>query len=102
MANPLRAFWRDAKFGVRVLRVLRLFGDLKPNDARTVADDFEDVIDARPDKAAFVFEGESVSYRQFEERANRVANSQPLSSGVTLRTTTRPCLSISANCAVTF
>jgi fatty-acyl-CoA synthase len=74
MANPLRAFWRDAKFGVRLLRVLRLFGDLKPDDARTIADDFEDVIDARPDKVAFVFEGETVSYRQFEERANRVAN----------------------------
>ena len=74
MANPLRAFWRDAKFGVRLLRVLRLFGDLKPDDARTIADDFEDVIDAQPDKVAFVFECESVTYRQFEERANRVAN----------------------------
>jgi hypothetical protein len=63
MANPLRAFWRDAKFGVRLLRVLRLFGDLKPDDARTIADDFEDVIDAQPDKVAFVFEGEMVTYR---------------------------------------
>ena len=63
MANPLRAFWRDAKFGVRLLRVLRLFGDLKPDDARTIADDFEDVIDAQPDKVAFVFEGETVTYR---------------------------------------
>jgi fatty-acyl-CoA synthase len=74
MANPLRAFWRDAKFGVRLMRVLRLFSDLKPGDARTIADDFEDVIDAYPDNVAFVFEGNSVSYRQFEERANRVAN----------------------------
>ena len=84
MANPLRAFWRDAKFGVRLLRVLRLFGDLKPDDARTIADDFEDVIDAQPDKVAFVFECESVTYRQFEERANRVANwavSQGLTAG---------------------
>jgi hypothetical protein len=48
---------------VRLLRVLRLFGDLKPDDARTIADDFEDVIDAQPDKVAFVFEGETVTYR---------------------------------------
>lgn len=74
MANPLRAFWRDAKFGVRLSRVLRLFSDLKPDDARTIADDFEDVIDANPDKVAFIFEGETVTYRQFEERANRVAH----------------------------
>ena len=84
MANPLRAFWRDAKFGVRLLRVLRLFSDLKPDDARTIADDFEDVIDANLDKVAFIFEGETVTYRQFEERANRVAHwatSQGLTAG---------------------
>ncbi|MEP1421268.1 MAG: long-chain-acyl-CoA synthetase [Erythrobacter sp.] len=84
MANPLRAVWRDAKFGVRLLRVLRLFSDLQPDDARTVADDFEDVIDAHPGKVAFVFEGEEMTYRQFEERANRVANwavSQELKAG---------------------
>ncbi|WP_108787192.1 long-chain-acyl-CoA synthetase [Erythrobacter sp. Alg231-14] len=73
MANPLKAVWRDAKFGLRLLRVLRLFGDLKPDDTRTIADDFEEVIDAHPNKVAFVFEGESTTYRQFEERANRVA-----------------------------
>ncbi len=74
MANPLKALWRDAKFGVQLFRVLRLFGDLKPDDTRTIADDFEDVIDAHPDNIAFVFEGETVTYRRFEERANRVAN----------------------------
>jgi len=73
MANPLRALWRDAKFGVRLLRVLRLFSDLKPDEFRTIADDFEDVVDTHPEKVAFVFEGESLSYRQFEKRANRVA-----------------------------
>jgi fatty-acyl-CoA synthase len=84
MANSLRTFWRDAKFGVRLLRVLRLYSDLKPDDARTIADDFEDVIDSHPDKTAFVFEGVDLTYRQFEERANRVANwamSQELKSG---------------------
>ena len=84
MTKPLRSFWRDAKFGMRLLRVLRLFSDLKPDYARTIADDFEDVIDAHPDDAAFVFEGKEVSYRQFEERGNRVANwalSQELKSG---------------------
>lgn len=84
MANLFGAFWRDAKFGLRLLRVLRLFGDLKPDEARTIADDFEDVIEANSDKVAFVFEGAELTYRQFEERANRVAHwavSQDLKAG---------------------
>ena len=73
MANPIGPLWRDAKFGVRLLRVLRLFSDLKPDAPGTIADDFEAVVDADPDKIAFVFEGEEVTYRQYDERANRVA-----------------------------
>ena len=74
MANLISAFWRDAKFGMRLLRVLRLFSDLKPDEPRTIADDFEAVVDANPDKIAFVFEGRNVTYREFDARANRVAN----------------------------
>jgi len=84
MANPFRAIWRDAKFGVRLFRMLRLFSDLQPDQQRTIADDFEDVVDAYPDTIAFVFEGENITYRQFDERANQVANwglSQGLNAG---------------------
>lgn len=87
MANPLAAISRDLKFGWRLLGVLRLFKDIKPDAPHTIADDFEAMVDAHSDKPAFIFEGVTVTYRQFEERANRVAHwaqSQGFKSGDTV------------------
>ena len=84
MANPFSAIWRDLKFGFRLMRVLSLMSDLKPDDSRTLVDDFEEVIDTNPEKVAFIFEGREITYREFDECANQIAawgSSQGLSAG---------------------
>ena len=87
MANPLASFWRDMKFGVRLVGALRLFADLKPDAPDTIADDLERIVDAHSNKVAFVFEGETVTYGGYEAQANRVAHwakSQGFKSGDTI------------------
>ena len=58
--------------------------DLKPDDSRTLVDDFEEVIDTNPEKVAFIFEGREITYREFDECSNQIAawgSSQGLSAG---------------------
>jgi len=74
MGNPIKDLWRNATFGVRLIKVLRQVKDLQPDSTETIADDFEATVDRDPSKSAFVFEGATVSYGEFDARANRIAH----------------------------
>lgn len=83
----LSGLWRNAVFGVRLAGILKQVKDLQPDSTETIADDFEATVDRYPDKAAFVFEGEEMTYAEFDARANRVAHwalSQGLKPGDTV------------------
>ncbi len=65
---------RDLVFANRIVSVLRLMKDLQPENPVTIADDFEASVDRNPEATAFVFEGQTLSYREFDRRANQVAH----------------------------
>jgi fatty-acyl-CoA synthase len=55
-------------------RTARRMARVKPDGHDTVADAFERIVDANGDKAAIVFEGRTMTYRDLERAANRVAH----------------------------
>ncbi|MEO1476412.1 MAG: AMP-binding protein, partial [Pseudomonadota bacterium] len=73
MGHVLSGFWRDLKFGMRLIRVLRLFSDLDPRSHDTITQDIEGTVDRSPEAIAFFFEGRTFTYRNIDQRANRVA-----------------------------
>ncbi len=70
----LKSFKRNFVFARRVSSVLRSIKDLQPDSPVTMADEFEATVDRSPDTAVFVFEGQTLTYRAFDERANQIAN----------------------------
>ena len=70
----LNKLWRNTVFAARMVAVLRQVKDLQPDSTVTIADDFEATVDQYPDKPAFIFEGETTTYAQFDARANRIAH----------------------------
>jgi len=74
LANMLSALWRDTKFGIRLFKALRLLSDLKPDAKDSIATALEASVDAHADNPAFLFEGQTVTYAQYEARANSVAH----------------------------
>ncbi len=70
----LNKLWRNTVFAARMVAVLRQVKDLQPESTVTIADDFEATVDQYPDKPAFIFEGETTTYAQFDARANRIAH----------------------------
>ncbi|MEO0883922.1 MAG: long-chain-acyl-CoA synthetase [Pseudomonadota bacterium] len=65
-------------------RILKYLDDLGPDSEKIVADDLEASVDKHRANAAFRFEGDIVTYGEFDARANRVANwalSQGLKAG---------------------
>ena len=65
--RELHTFAVLARTALRMARV-------KPENDDTVADAFERVVDAYGDRPAIVFEGRTMTYRELERAANRVAN----------------------------
>ncbi|MEO0906293.1 MAG: long-chain-acyl-CoA synthetase, partial [Pseudomonadota bacterium] len=64
----LNKLWRNTVFAARMVAVLRQVKDLQPESTVTIADDFEATVDQYPDKPAFIFEGETTTYAQFDAR----------------------------------
>ena len=58
--------------GIR--RLLKLTGDLGPESTNLVPDDFEATVDKHRANVAFRFEGDVITYGEFDARANQVAN----------------------------
>ncbi len=65
--DGLKQLFRMVRLGLPLARV-------KPSDARTVADLVEEKAEARADHPFVLFEGRTVSYREFNATANRVAH----------------------------
>ncbi len=66
---------RDGAFYARMLRVLSRLQAIKPKAGYgyLTPDVIEMSVDAHPDNVAFIFEGASMSYTEFDAIANRVA-----------------------------
>ena len=58
--------------GIR--KLLKYTSDLGPESTHVLADDLETSVDRHRSNVAFRFEGDLVTYGEFEARANRVAN----------------------------
>jgi fatty-acyl-CoA synthase len=55
-------------------RTARRMSRVKPDNPDTVVDAFERIVDTFADKPAIVFEGRTMTYRELERAANRVAH----------------------------
>lgn len=55
-------------------RTLKAYGNIGRDSPETVADDIERTCDRFPERPAFVFEGRTMSYAEFEALANRYAH----------------------------
>jgi len=64
---------RDIQFVVSARRVLRSIAHNTPDSPRTTADILEKWADKSPDNIALYFEDRQITYRQFNETANRYA-----------------------------
>ena len=60
-------------FAVLARTALRM-ARVKPDSDETVVDAFERIVDARADHPAIVFEGRTMTYRELDRAANRVAH----------------------------
>ncbi len=72
--NPISVLSREIAFYQNARRLRKWTGDISPESAHLVADDFEAVVDRYPGNVAFRFEGSSTTYSEFDARANRFAN----------------------------
>lgn len=65
---------RELQTFVVLARTGRRMARVKPENDDTVVDAFERVVDARAEHPAIVFEGRTMTYRELERAANRVAH----------------------------
>ncbi|MEL6541920.1 MAG: long-chain-acyl-CoA synthetase [Pseudomonadota bacterium] len=65
---------REFTFAKGVYHVLSAVKDLQPESPVTITDEIENAVDRHADRHAFLFEGETLTYREFDERANAVAH----------------------------
>lgn len=63
-----------AKFFNRMNGVLKLMKGVDGESPILVADEFEKTVDCHKDKTAFIFEGATISFGEFEARANKIAD----------------------------
>lgn len=74
MLQILRNARREFTFAKGVYNILSKTKSLQPDSPVTLTDEIESAVDAHGDRLAFLFEGEALTYRQFDERANAVAH----------------------------
>ncbi len=72
--NPIHVLKREVAFFLNVRRLQKWTGDISPDSANLVADDFERAVDKHGSNVAFRFEGSSTTYAEFDALASRVAN----------------------------
>jgi len=72
--QTLRKARREFDYVRNVIKVLRATKPLQPESEITLTDELESTVDAHADKPAIVFEGDTMTYLAFEERANAVAH----------------------------
>lgn len=87
MLKSISAIRREAAFVRDIYGVMRVLKELQPQSPITIVDEIEASVDCNGDKPAFIFEGRSLSYREFDARANRVAHwavQQGLQPGATV------------------
>lgn len=75
------------RFFKRINSVLKLSAEVEKTPNVLVADEVEATVDQYPDKPCIIFEGRTWTFKQFEERANRLANwavTQGLAAGDTV------------------
>lgn len=65
---------REINFTRSLKKVMALVKDIDPAAHILITDDIEATIAAYPDNVAFHFEGDTVTYADFEARANRIAH----------------------------
>lgn len=65
---------REAHFVSQAARTLSRIKSATKGEERTVADAIEESVDRHAERTAFIFEGESWTYAEFDAYANRVAN----------------------------
>lgn len=74
MLHTLRKVGRELSYAKGVVGILNKLKDLQPDSPITIADEIESAVDAHADRLAFVFEGATTTYREFDERANSIAH----------------------------
>jgi len=74
VTNPLESIRREWALFDGLQRTLAAYKGIDPNLPINAADDFERSVDRYRDHVAFRFEGQSLTYRDFEARANRYAH----------------------------
>ncbi|MDJ0979220.1 MAG: long-chain-acyl-CoA synthetase [Erythrobacter sp.] len=87
MLQFLRKAQREFTYAKGVYGVLSKVKELQPESRVTLTDEIEAAVDAHADRVAFLFEGETLTYREFDARANAVAHwalSQGLKPGDTV------------------
>ncbi|QYJ07798.1 long-chain-acyl-CoA synthetase [Qipengyuania flava] len=87
MMEFLRKARREISFVKDIRLVLKTLKELTPESTVTIADEIEASVDREGAKPAFVFEGQDLSYADFDKRANRIAHwalSQGLQPGDTV------------------
>ncbi|WP_430428650.1 long-chain-acyl-CoA synthetase [Parasphingorhabdus sp.] len=65
---------REFHFTRSLKSVMALVKDIDPTAPILITDDIEATVDRFPDNVAFHFEGDMVTYAEFEARANRIAH----------------------------
>ena len=69
--NDMKSNWQVVT-GLR--RTMKWIGDIEPDSRNLVPDDFERTVDKHRANIAFRFEGDLVTYGEFDARANRFAH----------------------------
>ena len=65
---------REFHFTRSLKALMNEVGEIDPEAHVLITDDIENTVDKFPQNAVFHFEGDTVTYTQFDERANRVAH----------------------------
>lgn len=72
--TPFGILSREFSFFLAAQRLKKWTGDISPDSANLVADDFERAVSKFPNNIAFRFEGQSTTYAEFDALASRFAN----------------------------